>query len=492
MSSSANVLIVDLNNFARYPTLAIGYLVAALRQAGLQVEVLSPLAHGAPPITRESTENLAEHIKRRVYFSGHPVMQRLHETLRNLYAGRAYQVHAHTMALLEARLRTDPPACLLLSAYLDHYPTVTAIAALAETYRVPVVVGGPGFTHAQTIADWLQVPGLTALCGGEGDFIVAPMVRSLLRGEDLLQYDGISTPASGPRPPARPACNLEQLPVPDFTDFPWERYPYRVIPMLAGRGCSWNVCTFCSDVTTSSGRTFRTRPLQAVLEEMREQSRRHQSSDYIFLDMKLNSDLEMWYGLIDNIQKYVPGARWIATVHVGARGENGLDLETLKAARASGLTRISFGLETGSQPLARRMGKGTTVEQNSQFVRDAWEAGLSVRASMMLGYPGETATDLLATREFLQTHLQQFDRIKPSRFNAIPGTRFEDLYQRRPGRFASLRVSHWDYRHARGHYQNTETSTPEYRRIQRDILALVHDINRKPMRTDARQFDGLM
>jgi hypothetical protein len=35
-------LLVDLNNFGRYPTLAIGYLVASLRAADYDVEVLSP------------------------------------------------------------------------------------------------------------------------------------------------------------------------------------------------------------------------------------------------------------------------------------------------------------------------------------------------------------------------------------------------------------------------------------------------------------------
>ena len=41
-------LLVDLNNYARFPTLAIGYLVAALRREGIEVEVLSPLAYGLP------------------------------------------------------------------------------------------------------------------------------------------------------------------------------------------------------------------------------------------------------------------------------------------------------------------------------------------------------------------------------------------------------------------------------------------------------------
>ena len=38
-------LVVDLNNFASFPTLAVGLLVAALRNRGHRVDVLCPLAH---------------------------------------------------------------------------------------------------------------------------------------------------------------------------------------------------------------------------------------------------------------------------------------------------------------------------------------------------------------------------------------------------------------------------------------------------------------
>ena len=47
------VLIVDLNNFAMYPTISVGYLTAILRRAEIEVEVLSPLAHGVPGVARE-------------------------------------------------------------------------------------------------------------------------------------------------------------------------------------------------------------------------------------------------------------------------------------------------------------------------------------------------------------------------------------------------------------------------------------------------------
>jgi hypothetical protein len=38
-----HVLLVDLNNFARYPTVGIGYLAAILRQANARVSVFSQL-----------------------------------------------------------------------------------------------------------------------------------------------------------------------------------------------------------------------------------------------------------------------------------------------------------------------------------------------------------------------------------------------------------------------------------------------------------------
>ena len=261
---------------------------------------------------------------------------------------------------------------------------------------------------------------------------------------------------------------------------------------MTGRGCGWNVCTFCSDVITSNGRTFRSRPLSAVLDEMREQAQRYQATDFNFLDLKLNSDLSLWRGLIDNFQDCVPGGRWIGTVHVDGKDENGLDYATLQAAKASGLTRISFGLETGSQPLVRRMAKGTRVERNAQFIQDAHRAGLSVRCSMMMGYPGETVDDLRATRDFLHTHQQQLDRIRPARFKAIPGTRFATLYQKRPNRFHGIEVQVWDHRLARAEYSNSTTTARDYRKVKREVLAIIHAINRQPLRDAARQFDGLM
>lgn len=486
-----HALIIDLNNFARYPTLAIGSLVAPLRAVGVEVTVLSPLTVGAPRITREKQENWAEHVKRRINFATHPLMQKLHEPLRKTHAQWQSSPHKPTLKMVADWLETHDLDVILLSAYLDHYPSVKAIAQLGRVHGIPVLLGGPAFSTKDTIKAWLGLEGVSAVFAGEADLAIGELVHDAVQGKDLGNIPGTFVNYRNGADIAPPLQNLDRLLIPDFSDFDWAAYPHRIIPLMTGRGCSWGACTFCSDVSTSNGRTYRSRSLESVLHELKVQSVRYQSKDFIFLDLKLNSNPEVWHGLIKNFQKVIPGGRWIGTVHVG-QGENGLDYDTLRAAKEAGLTRISFGLESGSEKLTRRMGKGTRVNSNQRFVRDAHRAGLSVRCSMMLGYPGESPQDLQLTRDFLDQHLEDFDRVRPARFKAIPGTRFEKLYHHRPGRFKGIELIEWDHQYARAVYEYKDAVGAEYRKAKREILGLIHQINRKPLRDGAVQFDGLM
>ncbi len=491
----SRVLIVDLNNFARYPTLAIAYLVTPLRAAGFTVDVLSPLNIGAPPATHEKAENWQEHLLRRINHATHPMMQSLHEHLRRAHERWQARPHKPTLQAFEQQIKATRPDIILLSAYLNHYPAVREIAARAQSLDIPVLLGGPAFTSQQTIDEWIGLHGISAIFAGEADTAICDLINDTINGKTDRAPPGLfvrsaNNTASGSIAPA--LQNLDALPIPDFSDFPWQAYPHRIIPILTGRGCGWGVCTFCSDVITANGRGFRSRSLDNVLAEMQHQIERYNTRDFIFLDLKLNSDLTVWYGLIENFQRIAPGGRWIATVHVDGKGENGLDYDTLKRAADSGLTRISFGMETASPSLIKRMAKGTRVDRNQQFIEDAWRAGLSVRCSMMLGYPGETKDDLVLTRDFLDHNRDAFDRIRPARFKAIPGTPFETHFNKPSTDVPGVATIAWDHRYARAAYKYTTAAETGYRKVKGEILQIIHQINRKPLRDGAVQFDGLM
>jgi radical SAM superfamily enzyme YgiQ (UPF0313 family) len=348
------------------------------------------------------------------------------------------------------------------------------------------------FNLPDVARQWIGIPGLTAVVGAEVDLSLPELVDATIAGDDLALHAGVFLPDGREGPPAPPLRSLEELPIPDFSDFPWDRYPNRVIPVMTGRGCSWGRCLFCADVRTANGRTFRSRPVDAVLEELEHQTRRYGSKDVIFLDIKLNSDLEMWRGIIEGFQRRAPGGRWIGTVHVQSSGENGLSREELDAAGRSGMVRTTFGFETGSQRINDSMAKGTSLDAISGFLHDATAAGISVRTTAMLGYPGEHASDIRQSIEFLTRHERLLDRIRITRFKAIPGTRFHARYRRRPDRYASMRDMRWNFRYGRASYRYDEAETRSYRKAKADLLRFVHAINRKPLRAGAEAFDGLM
>lgn len=491
--SNRRILLIDLNNEAPYPTMAIGALAAPLKQGGYQVEVFSPLAHGMKPLARDQQETFADYAVARIFFSGNRLLHWANELIYNTYHRLRFRATSNLIAQFKEVLSSKRFDGIMVSCYLQYYPIMVALAAEAKRHDLPLLLGGPYYNQPKVAQEWLKIDGVTAIFGGEADFSVCDLAQALISGKGLQNIPGIfRQDVTMIGQPAPPVMLGDRLPIPDFDHFRWEEYPHRVIPVMAGRGCAWGHCLFCSDVTTASTRTFRSRHLESVLTELQTQATRYRANNFIFFDSKLNSDLEIWYGLIEHFQIVVPGAAWVASVHVDAKGENGLELATLKRAYSAGLRRISFGLETGSQRLNKLMLKGTSVARNSQFVRDAASSGISVRTTVILGYPQETPEDVQATADFLTTHFDAIDRVKLSRFKAIPGTAFETRMARRPEKYPNVIQPEWDYRYARARYQYPAARDLAYRRAKVNLLKVVHKINRKPLMDSAQQFNGLM
>jgi len=485
------ILLVDLNNFASFPTLAVGLLVAALRNVGHSVDLLVPLAYDVPAAAREKPDRLRHHWMRKFHLSTTPGLIWARNASRSVYYW--YHRRPHRTVIREvARALDQKPDCLLLSAYLQHHATVVELCRLAKERGIPVLLGGPAFNLKGTVESWRTIPGLTAIYGGEADLLVPTLVSAMIKGEDLTQFPGITLPDGRGSAAAPPLRELDQTPVPDFTDFPWDRYPVRIIPIMTGRGCQWARCLFCSDVVSANGRTFRTRSVESVLNEMREQSRRCGTNNFLLLDLKLNSNPHLLRGLVENIQTAVPGAQWIGTVHVDHRADNGLSRNELRAAARAGMRRVSFGLESGSQRMLDLMHKGSSVEANETFIRNASEAGISVRCTMFQGFPGETAEDLSLTADFLMRNAAHIDRVRFNDFSILEDTPIWQKLMIEGDAYPGLSVQRLDKLHARASYTYRPSQDGAYRRAREQVLEAVYTINRRPLRDEARMFDGLM
>ncbi|MCU0863052.1 MAG: B12-binding domain-containing radical SAM protein [Planctomycetes bacterium] len=498
MSERPSVLVVDLNNFARYPTLAVGYLAAVLRRAGHPVTVFSPLMVGVAGVSREARPGrgslLMAKWNHRLATSRSAWLRRTRERIAS---GRRSGIVAHQQQVVTAavaRLEQERPAVVLISSYLMYRDACAAICGAARQRGIPVVIGGPYFVQPEVIDAWITMPGLSALIAGEVELELPAILDTLLAGGDPSRHAGVIVPMPGGRrgtiaPPLR---ELDAVPFPDYRDFPWSAYPQRIVPVVTGRGCGWGVCTFCSDVTSSAGRTYRSRSSDNVLAEIAAHHRDHGVRQFVFTDLKLNSDVRMWRAIAAGIQGIAPGSSWIAAIHAGPGADEGLSAADLQAAASSGCVRLTTGLESGSQRLLEAMKKGTRLERTSELLRTASRAGISMRCTMIIGHHDERAADVHASAEFLAAHHEAIERVSLNRLQLMTGTALHRAVQRHPDRFAGVRVVG-----ERPDLAQVECADPvmhdrDHRRAVMRLLGEVHRINRRPLSPRARAFEGVM
>ncbi len=494
MTTAGKALIVDLNNFSRYPTMAVGYLVAALRQAQWTVEVVSPLAfgvHGFPRRVRERRwQVIPKCLGHLSAISRLAAVARLRSALRQrLQPGNDDDTHAIVKAVEQAL--AGRPGVVLVSAYTMFRPTVSRIAALCAAHGVPLIVGGNSFVIREVAAQWAALPGVSAVYAGEPERHLPDMVAALQRGESLQGRPGVYPPgATDDQWLAPPLHDLDRLAFPDYGDFPWHAYPNRIVPIMTARGCEWGRCTFCSDVLTSAGRSFRSRSLQNVIDEIQHHQAKTGAELFVFLDLKLNSDLEVWRGLIRELPRVAPGIRWTASVHVDNRLDNGLSPDDLKAAAAAGLTRITCGLESGSPKVLAEMAKGMRLKRMSSFINDAYQAGLSVRLTCMVGHPCEDDNDIDMTASFLREHSAAIERVALHRFALLPGTPAHQRLLADPKRYEYITVGRLNTLYATIPYRNQRLGSAKSLIATFKLISTVNKINTKPLIERAQEFEG--
>ena len=187
--------------------------------------------------------------------------------------------------------------------------------------------------------------------------------------------------------------------LPDFGFAPLREYlsPEPVLPVAASRGCYWRRCRFCPEAVAPIHPYRATDPgtFPTLLRELSDRYgvRRFHLTDNAIPVAILRS--------MADAGSVLRGLSW----HGFARFERELlEPEFASSLAAAGCSMLQLGLESGSQPLLDRMGKGTRVADASAILSNLSRAGIVAYVYVMLGAPGETETDAERTRSFLAEH----------------------------------------------------------------------------------------
>ena len=187
--------------------------------------------------------------------------------------------------------------------------------------------------------------------------------------------------------------------LPDFGFAPLREYlsPEPVLPVAATRGCYWRRCRFCPEAVAPI-HPYRATDAGAFPALLRELSDRYGVRRFHLTDNAI--PVAVLRSLAD-ARGVLRGHSW----HGFARFEPELlDREFASSLAAAGCSMLQLGLESGSQALLDRMGKGTRVADASTILSNLARAGIAAYVYVMLGAPGETEADAERTRSFLAEH----------------------------------------------------------------------------------------
>ncbi|GAB7082224.1 B12-binding domain-containing radical SAM protein [Megalodesulfovibrio paquesii] len=230
--------------------------------------------------------------------------------------------------------------------------------------------------------------------------------------------------------PDYPLCqNLDLLPIADRSQLDPDKYFNPIISrrpfttMQTSRGCPGR-CTFCAS-PYFYGRVERAMSPERVLMEI-DSCVQQGYKEIFFRDENFTTIPERVAAICEGILANKLDVTWICSTRV-----THVNPEMLTLMRRAGCTTIRMGVESGSDEVLKRIGKGSNTSVIRQAFAWARQAGLRTHAHLMIGLPGDT-------RETLDRTIAFVNEIAPTLvtygiLTAYPGTPlFDSLRKKHP------------------------------------------------------------
>jgi anaerobic magnesium-protoporphyrin IX monomethyl ester cyclase len=231
--------------------------------------------------------------------------------------------------------------------------------------------------------------------------------------------------SDGMRTPARHAMrDLDVLPLPawDLIDVDayrdvWiDRHGRFSWNVVTSRGCPYG-CNWCAKPVF--GRRYTQRSPAAVAAEMRH-IKNEIGADHIWFADDIFGLTADW---IAEFARSV-AREGAATPFMMQSRVNLMRPDVVSALAAAGAEEVWLGVESGSQKILDAMDKGTRVEEARAATRALKARRIRACWFIQLGYPSETWSDVLLTRDLIRE--ERPDEIGVSVSYPLPGTKFHE------------------------------------------------------------------
>lgn len=266
----------------------------------------------------------------------------------------------------------------------------------------------------------LKNKALTYIISGEAEETLKELLSGDVKINDILglwHRDGLVAKFNGVRPFIQ---NLDELPFParHLIDNNIYRRPDNnnvQAVIKVSRGCP-HYCFFCL-ATPTSGSKVRMRSPENIIAEIRECITKYNIKNFIFWSDIFNQDREWTMNLCKKIIDSGLKFTWSANTRADTADER-----MAKYMHKAGCRLVSIGVESGSQYILDKIGKGTTINEIRDTVKAFKKAKIKVYNYFVIGLPWDDEDTINETINFaieLDSDFVSFYTATP-----LPATRF--------------------------------------------------------------------
>jgi len=361
------------------PPLSVAYLAAALDAAGHHVQVVDAVGEA---------------------------LDQFHPAFRDdlVYNGL-------TVDEISERLEPDTELVGISCLFSHEWPVICdLVQRIRQRFPEAVIVCGGEHATAAPEFSLRGAPALDACALGEGEETVVELADAVATKAPLSTVPGLCVRAAdgsfvrtAPRARLR---ELDEIPLPRWDLTPLEAYldagysfgvdRGRTVPILATRGCPYQ-CTFCSSPQMWTTRYYMRDP-QRTVDEIEHYVDRYDARNIDFYDLTAIIKRDWILDFCRELQRrHLPITFQLPS---GTRTE-AIDREVAEHLYAAGCRNVSYAPESGSARTLELTKKKVKLERMLESMQASVEAGLNVKANILIGFPHERPEDLRATLRFI-------------------------------------------------------------------------------------------
>ncbi len=298
------------------------------------------------------------------------------------------------------RVMAAKPKLVAFTSMFQQHNAIIALAKKLKTFPdAPLILAGGPNCHGEAGSALIErIPAIDFVFTGEGDHIFADFCQSLLQDGTIPDESlppGVLSRTKTHSLPAPVTMEMDDLPVPDFSDYFRERkllYPEftekHVITAEGSRGCWWaakHPCRFCG-LNGCSAHLYREKSVKRFADELTQLSRKYPHARCFMTDNVIS--LKHMEELPDELLSRAEYRENMMELFCEIKSNAGS--EDIKRLVSCGFTRMQAGIESFSDDILKLMNKGVSAIRQVETLKHCRTYNVSLIWYVLVGTPGET------------------------------------------------------------------------------------------------------